>query len=302
MKRSAFLIQSSLVAGATLLGAPVFGNTQKAKRLTVLHTNDTHSQIEPLPNDGRAYAGMGGMARRANLIKQIRAQEENVLLLDAGDMFQGTPYFNYFGGEPEFKLMSAMGYDAITLGNHDFDNGVAGLERVLHNAQFSILNANYNFSQTGLRGKFKANQIFDKGGIKVGVFGLGIKLAGLVPDSLFQGIKYYDPIAVAKEQVADLKKQGAQLIICLSHLGYEAANDAPSDLILATQVSGIDLIIGGHTHTFLTEPKPVIHPETGHQTLINQVGWAGINLGRIDFSFTSKEKSSSYKSGTYEVK
>jgi 5'-nucleotidase len=302
MKRSAFLIQSSLVAGATLLGAPVFGNTQKAKRLTVLHTNDTHSQIEPLPNDGRAYAGMGGMARRATLIKEIRAQEENVLLLDAGDMFQGTPYFNYFGGEPEFKLMSAMGYDAATLGNHDFDNGIAGLDRMLPNAKFSILNANYDFSRNALKGKFKANQVFEKGGIKIGVFGLGIKLAGLVPDTLFQGTKYADPIAVAKEQVADLKKQGAQLIICLSHLGYEAANDAPSDLMLATQVSGIDLIIGGHTHTFLTEPKAIYHPETGHQTLINQVGWAGINLGRIDFTFNGKEKLNNYKSDTYLVK
>lgn len=302
MKRSEFLIQSSLIAGATLLGAPAFGNTQKVKKLTILHTNDTHSQIEPLPNDGRAYAGMGGMARRATLIKQIRSQEENVLLLDAGDMFQGTPYFNYFGGEPEFKLMSAMGYDAATVGNHDFDNGVAGLDRMLPNAQFSILNANYNFSQSALRGKFKANQIFKKGGIKIGVFGLGIKLAGLVPDSLFQGIKYSDPIAIAKEQVADLKKQGAELIICLSHLGYEAANDAPSDLILATQVSGIDLIIGGHTHTFLTEPKAIIHPETGHQTLINQVGWAGINLGRIDFRFTGSVKTNAYQSNTYPIK
>jgi len=302
MKRSEFLIQSSLIAGATLLGAPAFGNTQKVKKLTILHTNDTHSQIEPLPNDGRAYAGMGGMARRATLIKQIRSQEENVLLLDAGDMFQGTPYFNYFGGEPEFKLMSAMGYDAATLGNHDFDNGVAGLARMLPNAQFSILNANYNFSQSALSQKFKANQLFEKGGLKIGVFGLGIKLSGLVPDSLFQGIKYNDPIAVAREQVADLQKQGAQMIICLSHLGYEAANDAPSDLILATQVSGIDLIIGGHTHTFLTEPKAIIHPETGHQTLINQVGWAGINLGRLDFRFTGNEKSSTYKSNTYLIK
>jgi len=254
-------------------------------KITILHTNDMHSRVEPFPNDGRKWSGLGGMARRAGLIKQIRQQEKNVLLLDAGDIIQGTPYFNFFGGEVELKLMSQMSYDAATLGNHDFDNGIAGLDKMLPFAKFPYLVANYDFAgENSLKNTFQPYKIFEREGIKIGVFGLGIELKGLVLDKNFGNIKYTDPVGVSKEMVQTLKAQGCQIIVCLSHLGY-AYEDNPtkiSDHLLAKQVEGIDLIIGGHTHTFLDKPEEVIS-SSGHKTLINQVGWAGIRLGRVDF-------------------
>jgi len=278
------------IAGAISAVSPVSLLAATApKSLVILHTNDMHSQVDPLKNDGRKYGGMGGMARRAALIESIRAEGKEVLLLDAGDIFQGTPYFNYFGGEVEYKLMNAMKYDACTLGNHDFDNGIDGLLKMQEIAKFKFLNANYDFGSTGLGRNVKPYHIFRKAGQKVGVFGLGIELQGLVPDRYCAGIKYNDPLAVAKEMVQQLQKEGCGLIICLSHLGYEYPTTKVSDLTLATTVKGIHLIIGGHTHTFLDKPKEIPHPDGDHITLVNQVGWAGINLGMIEFRFSSNK-------------
>lgn len=265
-------------------------------RLTILHTNDMHSRIEPFPQDGRAYAGLGGMARRATIVNQIRREEKNVLLLDAGDIWQGTPYFNLFNGEPEFKLMTEMKYDAATLGNHDFDNGLEGLKEQLPNAGFSFVNSNYNFSNTILERNVNPFRLFGRGGIKVGVFGLGIELAGIVAEKNYGKVRYNDPVAVAKEMVQELRKQGCHLIICLSHLGYEYESNKVSDVVLARQVDGIDLIIGGHTHTFLDRPVVITGPE-GKDVLVNQVGFGGINLGRINFLFNKrKEKNGVFSS------
>lgn len=299
MKRRKFLTQIAVGSTAVLMPTlPAFASSEQ--RLTILHTNDMHSRIDPFPNDGGRFAGMGGMARRAQLIKQIRAQEEHVLLLDAGDIFQGTPYFNLFGGELEFKLMSQMAYDASTLGNHDFDNGISGLEEQLPHAQFPFVIANYDFQGTSLAGRFAPYKIFQKGGIQVGVFGLGIDLQGLVNEKLYGATKYLDPVGVAREMVQELRDQGCHLIICLSHLGYRYRSDKISDTQLAAQVSGIDLIIGGHTHTFLEEPTQVTNGE-GHQTLVNQVGFAGINLGRIDYAITKGSSNFFTKSKTVKV-
>ncbi|GAB4125394.1 MAG: metallophosphatase [Raineya sp.] len=286
----------------TLIGTTAFAlnpdllwsKTDEVVRITILHTNDMHSRVEPFPNDGRKNAGLGGMARRATLIKKIREQEPNVLLFDAGDIIQGTPYFNFFGGEVELKLMSQMSYDAATLGNHDFDNGIKGLEAMLPFAKFPYLVANYDFSgEAGLKNAFQPYKIFQKQDVKIGVFGLGIQLKGLVLDKHFGATKYIDPVGVAKEMVQTLKAQKCDLIVCLSHLGYKYDNEPKiSDVSLAQQVEGIDLIIGGHTHTFLDTPEKVTH-RSGHSTLINQVGWAGIRLGRVDFVLekTKKKKS-----------
>lgn len=260
------------------------------KRLTILHTNDMHSQVDPF-EEGR-YKGLGGMAARASAVKKIRSIENNVLLLDVGDVFQGTPYFNMFGGELELKLMSRMGYDATTVGNHEFDNGLDGLSHAMQFADFPYLNANYDFSKNIISGKTQPFKIFDKNGIKVGVFGLGIELEGLVNPKMYSNTVYQDPIAVAKEMVQELKAQKCDLIICLSHLGYEftyGESPQPSDKILAQEVSEIDVILGGHTHTFMDEPLLLTNSE-GFTTTINQVGWAGINLGRIDVEFTAKGK------------
>ncbi|MDW8296781.1 MAG: metallophosphatase [Raineya sp.] len=269
----------------------------------MLHTNDMHSRIEPFPNDGRKYAGLGGMARRAELVKQIRSQEKNVLLLDAGDIIQGTPYFNFYGGEVELKLMSQIGYDAATIGNHEFDNGIAGFDKFLPHANFPYLIANYDFSgEQSLKNAFQPYKIFEKEGIKIGVFGLGIELKGLVLEKLYGNTKYLDPVGTAKEMVQTLKDKKCDLIICLSHLGfkYDEYPNKISDYKLAQAVEGIDLIIGGHTHTFLDKPEQILH-DSGHITLINQVGWAGIRLGRVDF-ILEKGRKKNIKNTSYAIK
>lgn len=264
----------------------------KEKKITILHTNDVHSHIDPFPENHPRNPSMGGVARRANIIEQIRKEEENVLLLDAGDIFQGTPYFNYYGGELEFKLMSMMNYDLATLGNHDFDNGINGFFAQLPHANFEFVSANYDFKNTELNGIVKPYKTFLKDGIKIGVFGLGIELEGLVDKKLYKETKYYNPIEVATDITKTLKEtEKCDLIICLSHLGFDYKNekDKPSDLKLAATTQDIDLIIGGHTHTFLD--KPVIKTnKVGKQVVINQVGAYGINLGRIDFYFSDETK------------
>jgi 5'-nucleotidase len=282
--RRLFIKQSGLSAiGLSLLPQLSFGNNKDIK-LTILHTNDMHSHIHPFTS-GR-NKGIGGMAQRATLIKQIRKQEEHVLLLDAGDIFQGTPYFNFYGGELEFKLMSEMKYDAVTLGNHDFDNGLEGLKKQLPHANFPFLIANYDFSDTILKDTFKPYKVFRKGDFKIGVFGIGIELEGLVPKKLYQNTVYQDPIEKANYYASLLKqKERCDLVICLSHLGFKYKTNKLSDMQLAKQTKNIDLIIGGHTHTFLKKPVSQVNLEK-REVLISQVGWAGINIGKIDFHFS----------------
>lgn len=265
-------------------------------KLTILHTNDVHSRLEPFPMDGGKYEGQGGVASRATLIRKIRAEEEHVLLLDAGDIFQGTPYFNLYKGEPEMKAMSLMGYDAVTMGNHDFDAGVEGFARQLPHASFPVLTANYDFTDTALEGRTRPYQVFDKGGVKIGVFGLGIQLKGLVPDDAYGRTKYLEPLQIARSISERLKKrEKCDMIICLSHLGYEYEYDKISDKILAKETDFIDLIIGGHTHTFLDQPT-VMTNRSGREVVINQVGWAGLRLGRLDYFFDHKKSTKLAKS------
>jgi 5'-nucleotidase len=254
-------------------------------QLTILHTNDVHSRIEPFPMDGSRNQGLGGVARRAELVKKIRSEQKNVLLLDAGDIFQGTPYFNMFGGELEMKLMSEMGYDASTLGNHDFDNGVAGFVKQLPHANFPFLVSNYDFTNTDLKGRTRAYKVFTKDGIRIGVFGLGLELNGLVEKKNYGDTVYQDPIQKGNEMAGFLKNdRRCDLIICLSHLGYKYREQKVSDQILAASTRHIDLIIGGHTHTFMKVPEDIKNLD-GKPTTINQVGFAGINLGRLDYFF-----------------
>ena len=199
MDRRRFLVQS--IAGSvgfSLTGIPALGDITNDSDLTILHTNDMHSRIDPFPNDGGKYAGKGGMARRAQLIGEIRRRQKQVLLLDAGDIFQGTPYFNLFEGELELKLMSQMKYDAATLGNHDFDNGLSGLEKQLPHAKFPFITSNYDFSNTFLDSRFLPYKVFQKGALSVGVFGLGIELQGLVSEKLYGKTKYLDRIAMSR--------------------------------------------------------------------------------------------------------
>lgn len=256
-------------------------------KLTILHTNDQHSRIEPFDSSHSRNPNQGGFARRAALIQKIRGEEKNVLLLDSGDIFQGTPYFNFFGGELEFKLMSMMGYEAATMGNHDFDNGLEGFKKVQPNAKFPFLCSNYDFKNTILDGHTLPYKIFNKNGIKVGIFGVGIELSGLVGKKSYGETLYLDPVETAQHYATFLRKEKkCDMIICLSHIGYDYKDDPKkiSDKILAAKTDGIDLILGGHTHTFLPEPQSFIN-KSGKNVLVNQVGWAGLLLGKINFYF-----------------
>ena len=293
MKRRDFIQKTA--ASSALLGLSGVSlssfSTLETKKITILHTNDTHSHIDPFPIDHPKNPNMGGAARRAAIIESIRKEEKNVLLLDAGDIFQGTPYFNYYGGELEFKLMSMMQYDVATMGNHDFDNGIDGFYAQLPHAKFDFVSANYDFKNTVLNDIVKPYKIIIKDGIKIGIFGLGVQLDGLVDKKLYKETVYNNPIEVAQDMTRILKEEKkCDLVICLSHLGfkYKDEPEKPSDIQLAQKTKNIDLIIGGHTHTFLD--KPVIEKNSeGKEVLINQVGCFGVNLGRIDF-YLSNDK------------
>ena len=288
MNRKTFIKNSIYGSAAVGLALNNF-SCSSHKNITILHTNDVHSHIEPFSKDHSEFPNKGGFERRATLISEIRRQNPNTLLFDAGDIFQGTPYFNFYGGEIEFKLMSMLGYDAVTIGNHDFDNGIDGLDKQLPNAKFDIISSNYDFKNTILESKVSDYKIYNKSDIKIGVFGLGIELEGLVSKDLYKETKYLDPIDIANDTAKKLKEtENCDIVICLSHLGYkyEKFPNKVSDLNLAKSTKNIDLIIGGHTHTFMNKPV-VVKNNVGNDVLINQVGCFGLYLGRIDFSFDS---------------
>lgn len=287
MNRRTF-IKTSLLAGAGLAWGSLssWGSTN-GKKLTILHTNDTHSRLDPFPQ-GNDLAGKGGIAARQSIIDSIRQEPQDILLLDSGDIFQGTPYFNFFKGEPELIAMSKLGYQAATIGNHDFDGGSENLyNQWIKHAQFPLLNANYDFGKNPLSRLVKPYTILKmpKSNLKIGIFGVGIELNGLVPDPLWAGINYQDPVPIANRlSKVLLQDERCDMVICLSHLGYRYDSEKISDVKLAEETSGIDLILGGHTHTFLKEPVRIKN-KSGNYTLVNQAGWGGLALGRLDFNF-----------------
>ncbi|MCX7650409.1 MAG: metallophosphatase [Flavobacteriales bacterium] len=299
MHRRSFLAQSALGAAGWLLpeytwsyGEGLEKKKRPAHTLTILHTNDQHSRIDPFPAGAPKHAGEGGFARRHALIRRIRQEATGpVILLDAGDVFQGTPYFNFYGGQLEFHLMSCMGYDACTLGNHDFDNGLEGLEKMLPHARFPFVCSNYDFSATRLKGRFPRHLILKRGGLKVGIYGLGISPENLIPEKLFGATRFLDPLEVALALESELaEKHHCDLVVCLSHLGYQYEKEKRlSDVTLAPQLKYTHLIIGGHTHTFLDEPLRLTG-SAGNTVVVTQAGWAGLRLGRIDFQWDDKKK------------
>jgi 5'-nucleotidase len=288
MLRRKFLKNS--VYGSLALGSVLKNyscDSENFKKITILHTNDVHSHIEPFSKDHSEFPNRGGFERRSTILNSIRSKNPNTLLLDAGDIFQGTPYFNFYNGELEFKLMSLLKYDAVTIGNHDFDNGITGLNEQMPNASFDFLISNYDFKNTVLDGKTSDYKIYTKSGIKIGVFGLGIELEGLVTKELYRETKYLDPIHIAQDVAKKLKnEEKCDLIICLSHLGYKYDNlpNRVCDYNLAKKTKDIDLIIGGHTHTFMNEPI-ILKNQISKDVLVNQVGCFGLFLGQIDFYF-----------------
>ena len=297
MKRRNF-IKNSIYSSLLLSGSALNFNScmdTKQKKITILHTNDVHSHIEPFNDNHAKFPNKGGVSRRSTIIESIRSSNPNTLLLDAGDIFQGTPYFNYYGGEIEFKLMSMLNYDAATIGNHDFDNGIEGLYAQLPNAKFQFISSNYDFKNTIMDSHAKPYMIFNKSDIKIGVFGLGIELKGLVNNNLYKETKYLDPIEMTQEMTKILKeKEKCDLIICLSHLGHYYKNNSKkiSDVTLAKSTKNIDLIIGGHTHTFLDRPEIVTNIDQ-EKVIINQVGCFGLYLGQIDFYFDAMNNKTS---------
>lgn len=304
MQRRKFI--KNLVLGSTgtlVLPKLVLGESELKmnRRLVILHTNDMHSHIEPFALNDPKYPGMGGMARRANLIESIRDQEQDVLLFDCGDIFQGTPYFNYFLGELEIKLMNEMRYDAATIGNHDFDGGLDNLADKMTKSKFSFINCNYNVTGTLLENRIVPYKIFRKAGIRIGVLGVGIKLEGLVDKKLFGQIQYNDPIFHANETARILKEEKkCDLVICLSHLGYEYKTNQVSDLVLALESRNIDIILGGHTHTFLKEAT-YIDNKSGKKVMVSQAGWAGLLLGRVEVQINPETLEVSAFSGFKEI-
>jgi 5'-nucleotidase len=295
MDRKQFIERAAL--SSVLLGASAFPFEAFAAdggtKITILHTNDQHSHIDPFPMDGTKLQGLGGFARRAAVINEIRSREKNVLLLDSGDIFQGTPYFNIYKGETEIKLMNEMGYMASTIGNH--------LAVRARQAEFPFLVANYDLRDTPLDGLSQEYKIFNLSGVRVGIFGIGIELHGLVPDDLYVGTRYLDPITHAKRISQSLRHDHhCDLVICLSHLGDKYNEAKVSDEVLAKSTDEIDLILGGHTHRLFEKPIDYINL-SGKTTLVNQVGWAGICLGQIDFYLNYNKSNHNIKHNTFKI-
>ena len=243
-------------------------------RLTILHTNDTHSQVEPKAN------GKGGYARRMGLINEERKADPYLLLVDAGDFCQGTPYFNFYHGRVELDAMNRMRYDAATLGNHEFDNGLDTLAAVLQTANFPVVCANYDFTGTALEQVIKPFTVVRKGNLKIGIFGLGCNPKGLVTDKNFLPAKYLDPYPVAQTMADTLRTQNCDIVVCLSHMGtFGKAPEDVCDTALVSHTRGIDVVIGGHTHQLYTNLR--VANLDGDSIPVCQIGKSGENLGKI---------------------
>ena len=266
------------------ISAPLLEVQAGEKLITILHTNDTHSQIDPLPSNDRQYPDKGGVARRATLVKRVRKENPNTLLIDAGDVFQGTPYFNFYKGEVEYKSMSLIGYDVGTLGNHDFDNGVNALAAAMKFANFDFVSCNYEVHGTPLESRVKPYVVRVLAGLRVGLFGMGVSPDNLSTPENFKGVKYNDPVKAARDVVARLRgPERCTLVVGMSHLGYypNPREGEVGDTQVAAAVDGIDFIASGHTHTFMKQPVIAKTPSGGN-TIIFQVGRSGIYVGRVD--------------------
>jgi len=260
---------------------------QQKTRLVILHTNDTHSQVEPTDKSTLKTSDMGGYARRMGLIEQIRAKEKNVLLVDAGDYSQGTPYFNFFNGRVEIDAMNRMGYDAGTLGNHEFDNGIDTLAVVLKNAKFPMVSSNYKLDKTALYSLVKPYVIIVRAGLRIGIMALDVNPESLIFDKNYKGLVYLDPVEKANEVSTLLKKnEKCDVIICLSHLGSDSTKKEVNDFEIARKTRYIDVIIGGHSHSMIS--NTTVKNAAGKPMVIAQVGKSGLYLGEVELELEKK--------------
>ena len=261
---------------------------EKKIKLVILHTNDTHSQVEPTENSNLKTTNMGGYARRMGVIEKIRSEEKNVLLFDAGDFSQGTPYFNFFNGRVEIDALNRMQYDAGTLGNHEFDNGIDTLAVILKNARFPLISSNYEVDNTPIKNQIQPYLILKKFGLKIGIMALNVDPKSLIIESNYRGLVYRDPIEKAQELSAFLKnKKKCDLVICLSHLGSDSTAIDVNDFTIAHQTKHIDIILGGHSHSLLENTKT--NNADGKKVIIAQMGKSGLYLGRIDIELEKKK-------------
>lgn len=260
---------------------------QQVQRLVILHTNDTHSQIEPTDPTAARNPDMGGYARRLGVISEIRAQEPAVLLVDAGDFSQGTPYYNFFGGRLEVMGYNQMNYDATALGNHEFDNGMDSLEMLMQLKKFPVVVSNYDVSGSKLKGLVEPYLVVKKGKLKIGIMGLGVEPAGLIMEKNYQGVIYKDPVVIAREVSDFLRtRKKCDVVVCLSHLGSDSTDVKVNDFTIARNTTNIDVIIGGHSHSLLE--NVTTGNAAGRKIMIAQMGRSGLYLGRIDLEFTQK--------------
>ncbi len=261
------------------------------KQLVILHTNDTHSCVQPLSKNlaDTLFAGRGGYLRRIAMLEEERAKYPDLLLFDSGDFSQGSPYYNLYGGEVEVGLMNRMHYDAATIGNHEFDFGLENMARIFKMADFPIVCSNYDFAGTPVQGLVKRYVIIKRNGLKIGVFGLGPKLEGLVSDYNCEGVRFLDPVIVAQE-MADLLRgeKKCDIVICISHLGWDKVNTL-TDGQMMSKTKGIDLVLGGHSHTFFKELKYVKNAD-GIEVANDQNGKSGIYIGKMIVNLTRSRK------------
>lgn len=263
-------------------------SAQKSKKITILHTNDTHSCIYPLNVNlaDKMLAGRGGFLRRISMLKEERKKNPDLLLFDSGDFSQGSPYYTFYKGDVEIELMNRMGYDASTIGNHEFDFGIENMARIFRKAKFPIICSNYDFTGTEMEGLTKRWIIIKRNGVKIGVFALDPEMDGLVDQNKFVGVKYIDPIAVANEMGDFLKnKKRCDLVICISHMGWDSLG--MNDQIIIKGSRNIDLFLGGHSHTYMEE---IQYAENLDGKLIpnDQNGKHGIFIGNITIDMKRK--------------
>lgn len=278
-------LSSFCIASLVLLSACTSQQPEQIT-LTILHTNDTHSQIEPIAATATKNANEGGYARRMGLIEQERQADPDLLLLDAGDFSQGTPYFNFYHGRIEVDALNRMGYDACTLGNHEFDNGLDTLAAVLRGAKFPILVANYEVEGTPLEGIVRPYTIIRRKGLKIGIIGLGVNPDGLIAAHNFEPVVYHEPLPAVEKYGQLLKdKEHCDLVVCLSHIGTDA--NGINDLQLAHESHYIDIFIGGHTHQIYNGHR--VNNSKGEEVVLSQAGKSGCKVGKIVLNFDQEE-------------
>ncbi len=260
---------------------------QQKMKLVILHTNDTHSQVEPTDKSSLKSSDMGGYARRMGVINQIRKNEKNVILVDAGDFSQGTPYFNFFNGRVEIEAMNRMHYDAGTLGNHEFDNGIDTLALILKNKHFHEISSNYKLENTPLKNTIKPYIILIKNSLRIGIMALNVNPKSLIFEKNYKAMEYEDPLLKANEISTLLKKkENCDVIICLSHLGADSTKLDVNDYEIAHKTRYIDVIIGGHSHSMITDVN--VKNALGKPIVIAQMGKSGLYLGRIDLELEKR--------------